>query len=83
MIIIMKPNSSEEAIRKAALLVEKSDLQTHISKGSEVTIVGVVGDKSKLSSANLGIADGVDNFDQFYQLTNELRPYAQLSGRSF
>lgn len=74
MIIIMKPNASEEAIRKVTLLVEESGLQAHLSKGSEVTIVGVVGDKSKLSSANLEIADGVDKIvavTESYKIANK------------
>ena len=46
MIIIMKPNASEEAIEKVKHLIESKGLQAHLSKGDEVTIVGVVGDKT-------------------------------------
>ena len=46
MIIIMKPNASEEAVKKVTNLIEAKGLQAHLSKGAEVTIVGVVGDKS-------------------------------------
>ena len=47
MIIIMKPNASEEAVRKVTHIIESKGLQVHLSKGSQVTIVGVVGDKTK------------------------------------
>ena len=42
MIIIMKPNASEEAVRKVTHIIESKGLQVHLSKGSQVTIVGVV-----------------------------------------
>lgn len=74
MIIIMKPNASEEAIQKVTSLIEENGLQAHLSKGSEVTIVGVVGDKSKLLSSNLEIADGVEKIvavTESYKLSNK------------
>ena len=74
MIIIMKPNASEEAIKKVSNLIEARGLQVHLSKGDEVTIVGVVGDKSKLHGANLEISEGVDkivNVTESYKLVNK------------
>ena len=60
MIIIMKPSASEENIRNVAGQIEEKGLTVHLSHGTEVTIIGVVGDKSKLQGSNLEIADGVD-----------------------
>ena len=60
MIIIMKPNASEEAIEKVKHLIESKGLQAHLSKGDEVTIVGVVGDKTRLHDSNIEISEGVD-----------------------
>lgn len=74
MIIIMKPNASEEAIIKVTQLVESKGLQVHLSKGHQVTIVGVVGDKSKLQDSNVEISDGVDkivNVTESYKLVNK------------
>ena len=48
MIIIMKPNASDEAVQKVTHIIESKGLQVHLSKGSQVTIVGVVGDKTRL-----------------------------------
>ena len=74
MIIIMKPNASKEAVSKVASLVESRGLQVHLSKGDEVTIVGVVGDKSKLHCSNIEISEGVDkivNVTESYKLVNK------------
>ncbi len=74
MIIIMKPNASEEAVGKIKQLIESSGLQAHLSKGTEVTIVGVVGDKSKLQGANIELLDGVDKVvavTETYKLVNK------------
>ena len=74
MIIIMKPNASEEAITRVKQIIETNGLQAHLSKGAVVTIVGVIGDKSKLQGANLELIDGVDkimNVTESYKLVNK------------
>lgn len=74
MIIIMKPNASEEAVKKVTGLIESKGLQVHLSKGAEVTIVGVVGDKSKLQGTNIEISEGVDKVvavTESYKLVNK------------
>jgi len=74
MIIIMKPNASDEAILKVTKLVESKGLQVHLSKGHQVTIVGVIGDKTRLQDSNVEISDGVDkivNVTESYKLVNK------------
>lgn len=74
MIIIMRPNASQEAIDKVAEQVEAAGLKVHLSKGDEVTIIGVVGDKSKLHRSNIEILKGVDKVVQVtepYKLVNK------------
>ena len=74
MIIIMKPGASEENIRNVAGQIEEKGLTVHLSHGTEVTIIGVVGDKSKLQGSNLEIADGVDKVvavTESYKLANK------------
>lgn len=81
MIIIMKPNASEEAVKKVTNLIEAKGLQAHLSKGAEVTIVGVVGDKSMLHGSNIEISEGVDkivNVTESYKLVNK-----KISSRRF
>ncbi len=74
MIIIMKPNASEEAVLKIKKIIEDNGLQVHLSKGTQVTIVGVVGDKSKLLSANIELIEGVDKIvsvTESYKIVNK------------
>ena len=74
MIIIMKPNASEEAVQNVIHLIQSKGLHSHLSKGDQVTIVGGVGDKSKLHGSNIDISDGVDkivNVTESYKLVNK------------
>ncbi len=56
MIIVMKPQAAESSITAIKEYIEGSGLNAHLSQGTEVTIIGVVGDKSvcppKTSSAS-------------------------------
>lgn len=73
MIIIMKPDASKEAV-KVTDLIEAKGLQPHLSEGSQVTIVGVVGDKTKLMGSNIEMSEGVDkvvSVTESYKLVNK------------
>lgn len=74
MIIIMKPNASKEAVQKVTRIIESKGLEPHLSQGRQVTIVGVIGDKSKLHGSNIEICEGVDkvvNVTESYKLVNK------------
>ncbi len=74
MIIIMKPGASKEAVKKITDLIESKGLQAHLSQGSQVTIVGVVGDKTKLAGSNVEVSEGVDKVvavTESYKLVNK------------
>lgn len=74
MIIVMKPNAKKESIQKIIQIIEDKGLAAHVSDGKEVTIIGVVGDKSKLQEQNLEIADDVDKIvsvTESYKLANK------------
>ena len=74
MIIVMKPKASEQSIRAVTQYIEENGLQVHLSKGEEVTIIGMVGDKSKLSTENLVIFKDVDRIvpvTESYKLANK------------
>lgn len=73
MIIIMKPGASKETIKNVEEMILSRGLQVHLSTGDQVTIVGVVGDKTKLSDSNIEIAEGVDKVvavTESYKLSN-------------
>lgn len=74
MIIVMKPNAKEESIRKVLNLIEANELEAHVSTGKQVTIIGVIGDKSKISQQNLEIFEDVDKIvavTESYKLANK------------
>lgn len=74
MIIVMKPGAKEESIRKVLNLIEANNLEAHLSNGKEVTIIGVVGDKTKISQQNLEIFEDVDKIvevTESYKLANK------------
>ena len=74
MIIVMKPNAPESAIRSITEVICSKGLQTHLSEGEQVTIIGVVGDKRKLNNQNIEVMPFVDKIvpiTESYKLTNK------------
>lgn len=74
MIIVMKPMASENSIEHIIKIIETSGLQAHLSRGNEVTIIGVVGDKTKLVNQSLELAPEVDKIvpvTESYKLANK------------
>lgn len=73
MIIVMKPGASKEAIQNILNIIKENGLDAHVSDGKQVTIIGVIGDKSKLEDHNLEIAADVDHIvpvTESYKLSN-------------
>ncbi len=73
MIIVMKPGASDENIQAVVQYIETNGLSVHLSKGEEVTIIGMVGDKSRLSTENLAVYKDVERImpvTESYKLTN-------------
>ncbi|MDF2522640.1 MAG: aroF, partial [Clostridiales bacterium] len=60
MIIVMKQGSQETDIREITKTLESLGLGVHISKGTERTIIGVIGDKRVLSDVPLELMPGVE-----------------------
>ncbi|NCB93725.1 MAG: 3-deoxy-7-phosphoheptulonate synthase [Clostridia bacterium] len=74
MIIVMKPNAPKSAVDDITKIICSKGLQTHLSQGEEVTIIGVVGDKTKLNNQNLEVMPYVDKIvpiTESYKLTNK------------
>ena len=44
MIIVLKPHSTEETITRVENMVKNRGLDTHIVRGTEMTIIGCIGD---------------------------------------
>lgn len=74
MIIVMKPNAKEQNIHSVIQYIENAGLQTHLSKGDEVTIIGVIGNKAKIANENLLVFDDVEKIvpvTESYKLSNK------------
>lgn len=74
MIIVMKPHAKAESIENIKALIEAKGCDAHISAGKEVTIIGVVGDKSRLQDQNLEIFEDVERIvsvTESYKLANK------------
>ena len=60
MIVVMKPGSTKENLAAVIKKIEAAGLRTHLSKGEEVTIVGVIGDKKIIANLELQMMAGVE-----------------------
>ncbi|MDP4093067.1 MAG: 3-deoxy-7-phosphoheptulonate synthase [Bacillota bacterium] len=76
MIIVMKPGSQDSDIHEITDILESLGLGVHISKGTERTIIGVIGDKRVLSDVPLELMPGVE------KLVPIVEPY-KLAGKTF
>lgn len=73
MIIVMKPDAPASAVSNVRAAVAARGLETHLSQGKQVTLIGVVGDKNKLCSENLQMMPYVDRLvpiTESYKLSN-------------
>lgn len=74
MIIIMKPGAPQSSVDAVVNAITAKGLQPHLSQGDQVTIVGVVGDKTRLMHDNLELIPGVDKIlsvTETYKLANK------------
>lgn len=74
MIIVMKRGAQQSSIDYVIKAITERGLETHLSVGKEVTIIGVVGDKSKLIAQNLELAPEVEKIvpvTESYKLSNK------------
>ena len=60
MIIVMSPNSTKEDLARVQERVEQAGLRCHLSTGEDRTIVGVIGDKKKISNLEMNMMEGVE-----------------------
>ena len=76
MIIIMKMSATDKDVDAVLTRVSKEGFKTHISKGEEVTIIGVIGDERRLDQGAINRMNGVD------RVVPVLRPF-KLASRDF
>lgn len=76
MIIIMNMNAGENDIEAVVTRVTKQGFKTHLSRGEERTIIGIIGDERQLDQGAIARMDGVD------RVVPVLRPF-KLASRDF
>jgi len=78
-IIVLRPDATDEALRHLLKKLESKGLSAHVSKGTERTIVGVIGDTSRVTEEEedaIRVMTGVENVMRI------LKPY-KLASREF
>jgi 3-deoxy-7-phosphoheptulonate synthase len=76
MIIVLRPNSTDQQIDHVIERIQELGFKAHLSRGELRTIIGVIGDESKLHAEPLQAIDGVE------QVLPILKPF-KLASREF
>ena len=73
MIIVLKPNTKQEDVSRVEHLVKRRGLDTHIVVGQEMTIIGCIGDTTKIDAKLFEVDASVDkvmHVQEPYKLAN-------------
>ena len=73
MIIVFKPRATENDVNRIIAKVEKMGLKTHLSKGEMSTIVGLVGDTTRVDPKQFEVDECVERImkvSEPYKLAN-------------
>ncbi len=76
MIIVLKPTVTKEEMDHIVGMIEKAGLKTNISIGEHQTIIGVIGDKTRLADAPIASLPAVDS------IVHVSKPY-KVASRDF
>ncbi len=76
MIVVMSYGASEDEIESVLVRLERSGFQVHLSRGVERTIIGAIGDKTRIGDMGLEAMPGVE------RVVPILQPY-KLASRTF
>src|SRR5947209_17838965 len=78
MIIVLRPDSTEEQIDHVLERIRELGFKPHLSRGERRTIVGVIGDEGKLQAEPLSAIPGVEQvlpvLKPFKLASREMRP---------
>ncbi|MBW7909471.1 MAG: 3-deoxy-7-phosphoheptulonate synthase [Kiritimatiellae bacterium] len=76
MIIVLKPDATADQIQHIEKSVHEWGLRTHFSRGTERSVIGIIGDESVLANKPLDVFPGVDS------VMSIQKPY-RLASREF
>ncbi|MDP6792815.1 MAG: hypothetical protein QF660_02050 [Anaerolineales bacterium] len=60
MIVVMRVGTTKKQIAAVVARIEKDGFSTHLSEGSERTIIGVIGNDRPIESHNYEVLEGVE-----------------------
>ena len=60
MIVVMNPRATQANIDQVAAKIEQDGLRTHLSKGEDRVIIGVIGDKKVIAGLEMNMLEGVE-----------------------
>src|SRR5437870_11379692 len=75
MMIVMKSTATEEEIQAVVGRIESAGARAHPSRGTEITVIGAIGDREHISRLELEGAPGVD------RVVPILKPYKLASSQ--
>ncbi|NOX20545.1 MAG: 3-deoxy-7-phosphoheptulonate synthase [Nitrospirae bacterium] len=78
-IIVLKPGCTDDDIRHVVKRLESKGLKVHVSKGTERTIIGVIGDTSKISEDEENAIRAIEVVENVMRI---IKPY-KLASREF
>ena len=59
MIVVMEPKATEEQIGQVVDYIQSKGLRVNINRGEHLTVVAVLGDKTKVNSTSINTFEGV------------------------
>ncbi|ACL69791.1 3-deoxy-7-phosphoheptulonate synthase [Halothermothrix orenii] len=77
MIVVMKDNASKNDIEKVVKRIEELGYKTHISRGTEITLIGIIGELNREE-----LIDSLGAYPGIERLVPIQEPY-KLAGKSF
>ena len=81
MIIVMKNGSSQENVDRIVDVLKAHGLGANLSTGAQATIIGVLGDKSKLADVNLELLRPLELL--FYAVEHISRAHPPMHSRGW
>ena len=60
MIVVMNPRATKENVDQVIAKIEQARLHTHLSKGEDRLIIGVIGDKKRIAGLEMNMMEGVE-----------------------
>ncbi|GCA68320.1 3-deoxy-7-phosphoheptulonate synthase [Mediterraneibacter butyricigenes] len=73
MIIVLKPNTSKENVARVEELIKRKGLDTHVVNGAEMTVIGCIGDTTRVDPKIFEVDSSVDkvmHVQEPYKLAN-------------